>query len=411
MIIKELSQNEFEEFTSKYPFSSIYQTVEYSKIMQREEYSTIYVGGIEEGNIVAASLILITKIKGFSYAYAPRGFLIDYTNEKLLTNFTLEIKKFLSKKDVVAIKLCPIIIKNLFNSSGKVVGNNNMFDNVFENLKKLDYYHYGFNSYFEADKPRFEALLDLSIPYPKLFDNIKKEFKVKIRNSEIKGIKIYRADINEIGYIYSQMKNKNKKTMAFIENSFKEYNLTGKLDYYYAKLETEVYLKYIKNCFEEQDQLVSNINRSVLSKSDSSEKMLNKKIEADKKYAVLKEQLIEATNLIREYPTGLVLSTIVVVKHRNEAVVYLDTYDTEYKNFSSKHILMWKIIEKYSSLGYKRLNLGGVTDPRISNEKYDGLNKFKLNFNASILEYIGDLELVTNKPKYFLYTQLARNKK
>ena len=34
----------------------------------------------------------------FKYALAPRGFLIDYNDEKLLTTFTKLIKKFLGKK-------------------------------------------------------------------------------------------------------------------------------------------------------------------------------------------------------------------------------------------------------------------------------------------------------------------------
>ena len=65
--------------------------------------------------------------------------------------------------------------------------------------------------------------------------------------------------------------------------------------------------------------------------------------------------------------------------------------------------MTWKLIEKYSKEKYKRFNLGGMTNPNLKNEKYKGLNEFKLSFNARCVEYAGDLELVTNNALYALY--------
>ncbi len=411
MTIKELSDFEFREFTEKYPFSSIYQTCENGKIMQNEGYGVMYIGGIEHGEIVAASLILVKKIKNYNYAYAPRGFLIDYTNKQLLSDFTKELKKYLGKKAIVAVKLSPIIVRNMYNCNGQLVGTNPRFDEIFNNLKSLGYHHYGFNSFFEAMKPRFEAMVDISQNYQTLFKNIKREFKTKIRTAEERGIRIFRADQNEIGYIYDHVKNKYSKNIDFIENSYKYFNESSKIEYYYAKLDSEIYLKTMKAKYEEQDQYVAYLNSIVLENKSSSQKLISKKMDADNTLAVYKKQLIEATNIIKDYPTGLVLATIMVVKHRSEVTLYLDGYDKRYKYFNAKHLILWKVLEKYSSLGFKRFNLGGVTDIRIANEKYDGLNTFKTNFNASIFEYIGDLELVTNGPKYFMYRQSVNPEK
>ena len=81
MYIKELTNAEFNEFTDKYPFFSIYQTSEYGFIMNTQNYTSIFLGLINNSNkIVAASLILIEKEGMFKYAYAPKGFLIDYNS-------------------------------------------------------------------------------------------------------------------------------------------------------------------------------------------------------------------------------------------------------------------------------------------------------------------------------------------
>ena len=182
------------------------------------------------------------------------------------------------------------------------------------------------------------------------------------------------------------------------------------MDFYYAKLDTEVYLRNIKKRYEQQEAYCSNINQSVLKRKESSKKIISKKIDADRQLGVYKNQLIEATKLIRDYPTGIILSCVLVAKHRNEVYLYMDSFDRKYKQFNSKHLILWKIIEKYSNNGYKRFNLGAVSDITIKNNPYKGLNMFKTNFNASIIEYIGDFELVTHKAKYFLYKQMVKQK-
>ena len=65
--------------------------------------------------------------------------------------------------------------------------------------------------------------------------------------------------------------------------------------------------------------------------------------------------------------------------------------------------MTWKLIEKYSKEGYKKFNLGGMTNPNLKTEKYSGLNEYKLSFNARCIEYAGDFELITNQGLYNLY--------
>ena len=85
----------------------------------------------------------------------------------------------------------------------------------------------------------------------------------------------------------------------------------------------------------------------------------------------------------------------------------MDGFDPNYKHFNAKHLLLWKLIEKFSQEGFKRFNLGGVTNPLLEKNPYKGLNNFKKNFGADIYEYVGDLELITNKTLYFMYRNAA----
>ena len=80
-----------------------------------------------------------------------------------------------------------------------------------------------------------------------------------------------------------------------------------------------------------------------------------------------------------------------------------------------KEVFIWadtKIIdllkmEKYGSLDYRELNLGGISNPNVYNEKYSPNTEHKLSFNSSSIEYAGDFELIVNMPLYSIYRNSA----
>lgn len=404
MYIKELTSEEFNSFIGNFKDKSVYQTSEYAEIMKNQDYDSMLLGLVDNYTVVAASLMLIQKINNFKYAYAPRGFLIDYNNYSLLETFTVELKKFLGKRDVVAVKLSPMIIKNIYNSDGTLIEENSNFNLIFDNLKSLDYYHFGFNNFFESHKPRFDGILDTKKNYLLLFKNIKKEFKTKIRSSEKRGVRIIKGDEDDLSYLIAQVKQKYPRSEQYFKDSYHIFNASNMIDYYYAKLDTKIYLENSKKMFEQEEDRNSKINHDVIQNaSKNSSKLLSRKIESDNLLSLAKEQLIKASSLLRDYPDGIVIATSLIVRNQDEIVLFMDGFDKEYKNLNAKHLLMWKMIEKYSRLGFSKFNLGGMTNFNVPNKKYDGLNEFKLNFNANVIEYIGDLELITNNTLYFMY--------
>ena len=193
-MIKELTNEEFYNFCLTFKYKSIYQTPEYAFVMNKQGFDSILLGMTNSNNeLIATSLILIEKKYGFKYAYAPRGFLIDYDNEAVVKSFTCLIKKYLGKLDIIAIKICPMIYKNIMDSKNNIVKINNNFENNFKLLRKLEYYHLGFNNSFEALKPRFVSVIPLNSNYTKTFNDLSKPLKTKIRGAEKKGIVIHKS--------------------------------------------------------------------------------------------------------------------------------------------------------------------------------------------------------------------------
>ena len=115
--IKKIDSDTFNKYLIEKKIETPYQTDEYGKTMQAEGYEVLYVGMIDDSNkLLATSLILIETNDKVKYALAPRGFLLEYSNIEILANFTKLLKKFLGDMGVIAVKLNPLIIRNIYNS-------------------------------------------------------------------------------------------------------------------------------------------------------------------------------------------------------------------------------------------------------------------------------------------------------
>lgn len=404
MYIKELTNAEFNMFTDNYPQFSIYQTSEYGFIMNTQNYTSVFLGLIDNNKILAATLILIEKEGMFKYAYSPKGFLIDYSNTELVETFTNLIKDYLGKKKIMAIKINPMIIKSSYDYITDITHTNPDFEWQLGFLKNINYYHLGYNNLFESFKPRYDAIIDLNKPITTLFGNMNKNFKNKIKSADKNGVRIIKGNDNELDYLYGQVKNKYPRDKKYFEDVLFFFKKRNMIDYYYAKLDTNAYLINVQKKYQKQMDLCNKLNAKLFKNvGKNNNKLINNKIYEENKLNELKNELVFATKLLKESPDGILLATMLIAKYRDEVYIFMDGYNKDFKKLNAKHLMTWKLIEKYAKEKYKRFNLGGMTNPNINNEKYKGLNEFKLSFNARCVEYVGDLELITNQTLYNLY--------
>lgn len=409
MIFRELSVEEFDNFAVNYIPNSPYQTSGYGLTMYTQGYNVYFLGLVENNKVLAATMVMVKNEGSFKYGYVPRGFLIDYRDKELLDTFTKHLRKYLNSKSVVAIKICPMVVKTIYDNDYKLVANNPDFDSIFNNLKSLEFYHLGFNKYFEALKPRYEAIIDLNKDYVTLFQNMSKTFKTKVRSAENAGVRIHKGDEEDIKILYEQAKGKYPRNIKYFEELYKNFHKNNMADIYYAKVDLDVYSKKCQNEFVKAENIANIANDKVLSKN-SNNKTINKKMAADKNLNIYKAKLSSAINLMAEHPNGIIIATVLVVKTKDTVTIMMDSFDRKYNSFNAKHLIIWKLIEKYSKEGYHLFNLGGIV-ANEENNKYKGLNEYKLGFGSRVYEYIGDFEFVTNKPLYLMYRNTGFLKK
>lgn len=388
MLIREINKEELNNYLSKIPHS-LYQTEEYAKTMEKQNFNIKILGLEENGNIIGSTILLITKKIGFTYAFAPRGFVIDYNNNLLLNKFTSEIKKYCKKNGIVAIKLNPRIIKE---RNGNI---NNNYKDICSNLNKLKYIHLGYNDFFESFKPRFEAIIEIKNKN-EMFKNIKKEYRTKIRSAIDNGVEIHKGTYEDLKYLYLQTEKKYPRDLLYFQYLYYYFNQNKKIDLFYAKLDCEKLLNKFRNLYIKQEKICNEINNQM--EIEHSNKLTAIKIEADNLLGKYHDQLTTTTKMIQRYPKGIIIASALFIKEDNEVYMIMDGFDKNYKRYNAKHLLIWEALNYYKN--YKYLNLGGITS--LKEDKYKGLNNFKMNFGSASYEYIGDLELICIPSKYFL---------
>jgi len=407
MQFKELTNEEFINFTNEFNLKSIYQTPEYGLIMNNQNYSHTLVGLVENEKVIAASLILIKKENGFKYAYAPKGFLINYEDYNLLNIFTNNLKKYLSKKQVVAIKINPIITKAIYNFESDAIIENQKYEYLYNRLNLNKYYHLGYNDFFESLNPRFEAILDLRKPIETLFRNIKKEYKTKIRTCYKNGIRIYKGNSDIIEQLETFTNRKYNYNSSYFKDCYEYFSKRNMVDLYYCKIDTQTYLKNIQDKLSSYEEKSEKLQEEIMKKHKSNPiNIINKKINVDKYINQYKSDLIFATNMLKTNPNGIITAAILTIKQNKDVTILIDSYDKRFKKLNSKHLLVWQLIEIYKKQGFEKFNLGGLSNISTKNNKYDGLNEFKTGFGTDVYEYAGDFELITNTPNYELYRNL-----
>ena len=135
-------------------------------------------------------------------------------------------------------------------------------------------------------------------------------------------------------------------------------------------------------------------------------------MKSDERLNFYKNELIYATNLSRNHPDYFTIGAGFTIKHNNGVELIIDSYLDEYLKFNPRYVFIWELIKKYKNEGFMYINLNGVVGNFSKDKlgKYKNLNDPKLSFNSTIIEYIGEFDLVINDRIYKKYKEEIEKK-
>ncbi len=413
MKIVKLNASQFDKFASTHRYRNYYQSSMYANVMVKFGYHAQFLGIVNEQNkLIGATLIIYKEIfMGNKMAYAPRGILFDYDDEKSVKELADKLKKVLGKQGFMILRIDPSIPLSIRDSDGSIMNINNKGNTIIDNLRRSGFEYKGKTLFFETEKPRWEALVLLQRDIREIFAKLDKRTRNKVRRATNSGIIIVKDQNKNINTLYNFVGAKERKPLEYYRKICEKFE--GDVDIYYAKINTETFLINSRRNYEkeiEYNESLSNRIQDINLDEREKNSYLNKKIESDKIIMSYKSNLLKATDLLKSNPDGLIIAGAMIIRYDNAAYLFVEGVDDDYSYLNPNYLLKWQLISDYNSQGLKYINFDGIAGEFEKPHDYAGLNESKLGFNSTVTEYIGEFDIVLNNFAYNLYKKLNKKK-
>ena len=414
MKLVNLTKAEFKKFANKHEQITFHQTEEWANLKKVNGWKAYYIGLKDENKIKAAALILakeipIIKKKMF---YSPRGFLIDYNNYELLKCFTQELKKYIKKEKGIFVKIDPYVEYQERDNNGQIVENGYNNKAAVENLKKLGYKFFGFNTMQDTLQPRWMHVIEIN---GKTEEEIQKDMESKtrqiLRKNEKSSIKTREITKEELPIFKSIMEHTGDRRdfidrpLTYYEAMWDNLHDSGILKILIAEIDFD---EFEKNTIKEKEEIEKSLKDRIYKHDNNLLKMNEKKYETSNKQDEesidrLKKQVIKIKDYKKEYGQKKNLGTILFLIYGNEVLSLFGGTDDNLLQFQSAYTVHYAGIKYAIEHGYKRYNFYGITGDFNKENPLFGLYLFKKSFGGHVVELIGEYDLVISKLWYNIY--------
>ena len=391
MKFQEITEKEYREFWENHPLKTFLSAPEISKLRQKSNWDTYYVGVKEKKKIIAAPMLLAHKrhFNKFEF-YSPRGYLLDFNNEKLVNYFTEELKIYIKDKNGYVLRIDPYVIYKERDIDGNIVEDGVNNEKVVENLLNL-----GFIKIPVETKEQVGWMFSLGLE-GKTEEQILKEMKPNTRN-QIRKTEKFGISVNEIGYDeldrFQSIMEETSKRKGFSNRKLEYYQEMYKL--FHDKNEvkffiTELNLKnYIKGLEAERVEKENKINSLTDAKyNDGAKKNLTNEI------ASIDKRIAESKEIIEKNGSDVITLSGSMFMLIKPEVIYLSSGNyEEYMKFNSQYLIQWELIKYGIENGFKKHNFYGIPEDINTHPKDYGIYEFKRGFNGYVEELIGEFAL------------------
>ena len=382
--IKDLKEKEYREFWKSTPNNHFMQSYEWGQDQEKNrDQIPCYVGlKDDDGNVVAAALLLKKKTPlNMCYFYSPRGFTVDFTNKKVLSEFTKGLKNYLKEENAIYLKMDPpLMYQEIDEEANKIEGGNNNYV-VFNNLINMGYKHKGFNKLYERNQPRytFRTYFNQFESFEEVEKTFSKSYSKPLKRSYSYDVEIYES--NEVKTFHDLIKLISEKD-GFSEYSFDYYNNV------YEELKKDNLIK-IFNAKLNPSKILKKLSEDLeKEKHDEKRTKIEKDIEFFKELEKEHPEEYTCASLICTYSATGAWSLYI---GNDEAATYTGTVNRLYYEF---------IKDAYDN-HYEYADLFGVVgDPHTKYKNLAGIYEYKRKIGGTYVEFIGEFDLI-NKPFWY----------
>ena len=407
-----LTEEEFTKYANNHEMGSFHQNVAWGKLKEYNGWVTHLVGVKDEkDNIIAASLVLakMTPIRKNMF-YAPRGFLIDYSDKELLKFFIDNLKKYAKKNKAIFIKFDPYVEYRQRDINGDVVkdGYNNSY--VVDNLKELGCKHNGFNEMMEDMQPRYIFTLTTE---GKTEEDIMKEMDAKtrqiLRKNEKMGVTVREIEGDELDKFHDIMEDTSSRRefvdrpMSYYMNMYDCFKKKDEIMVLLAEFNHENYIKSLKEDLEKEKQFLASLNKNV-DENTNKNKLMKKTKNSEEIIARLEKNIKEMEQSKKDNGNVISLGSILFMKTNNEVLSLVGGSYEKYMKFQSAYTTHFAGVKYALEHNMRRYNFYGITGnfDEKTNPFY-GLYSFKRDFGGQVVELVGEFDIIISKFYFMAY--------
>ena len=407
MILKKISEKEYNSFVAKNEYHSFYQSIEWMNIKEKEGKKCELLGLFDNDKLVGASLVIyIRALRNKYIAYASRGFLYDYSN---IRDFKKALEEYFSNKNIIMVKIDPPVILATYDKDLNKTEYKDS-ETLINNLKENGFVHFGYNMANEAYQFRFVHRIDLVDTFDKQKELMTKSTVKNIDKALFMGVKIKEVDKDNLDEVLKcfeyteERKHFKGLSKAFYESLKDEYK--DNCIFYLVYIDKDEYLTNIKNKMQdikkEHEKLVIEMSRVNVGK-----KLLTKQEQLHLSYTKLENELEK----YKDIPDNEIIASMVTITKYDEVVSLSSGMNDKYREFCPKYIMYPEMIKKAIEQKIKYVNFLGVKNIFDKNDVNHGVYEVKRGFGGQTIEYIGEFDLPINKLLYKLYKLKSKIKK
>ncbi|MBQ5743232.1 MAG: peptidoglycan bridge formation glycyltransferase FemA/FemB family protein [Clostridia bacterium] len=406
MALVELDQQEFLAFSQNHPRALFFQSPYWLEVKSGNGWYGKLLGFKEDGVLVAATALLFKRVPELrmTFAYAPRGFLLDYSDLGLLERFTADLKTYLQAKKVAFLKVNPYVDYQMRDVDGQIVPDTKN-DALMDKFRALGYRHHGF--YVDMDhktdlEPRWISVLDLSgKTMDDVYGGLRSGTKWGVNNSRKNFLTVIEADESNIDVFKELMQHTADRRgfldrpLSYYREMFSVLNRANAVKVLYVQIDFRALLDYTQDRFEK--------NRQRLEKIASNPKKAREAAEITSEQESLEKRISTLRQDVQTHGDKKIIAGGWYMLYGSEVVYLFGASYKPFMRYNSQYLLQYEMIQYAIDHGYQRFNFYGIDGNFNEDSPNFGLFDFKRGFGAEVHELIGEFDLVISKPKFHLY--------
>jgi peptidoglycan pentaglycine glycine transferase (the second and third glycine) len=409
MKLRECKIDEYESFISSQPTYNFLNDSVSIEFMKNYGFETHYLIMEDQGKAFAATPICLNRIHhtNFNYAYAQRGFLLDYDNQQLLEEFHTQLLVYLNSKAVLYLKIDPYILYQQHDPNGEIVEGGFNNQKVIDSLIHLGYKHQGFTIGMPADcQVRWMFVLSLeNLDEEKILKQMDQQTRWSVNKTIKTGIETKQLEYNELP-IFEQIMTKTaarrgftKKSLEYYQSMYQMYD-PEKAKFIISYINKKEFLLKAKTENDKLNQQIADLKNNSQYSANSTKEM--NRIKALNEIIVANEKRIH--RISEEKEDIIPLSVALFIVNGNEIVYYLSGTDEKYREYLGPYAIQWAMIKYALAHQIRTYNFYGMTGDFSPKADDYGVYKFKKGFGGTVEELIGDFIYPVKPTAYRLYS-------